>query len=79
MCGEEIRIRHDASFKPSVNYAESKKGFNWTLQVPSRSWSDLDDGELASESGKLYLLISHKVCHTQYISHGMNKVVGGVV
>ena len=40
---------------------------------------NLDDEELASESGKLYLLISHKVCHTQYISHGMNKVVGGVV
>jgi hypothetical protein len=25
------RIQHEARFKPSVNYTESKKGFNWIL------------------------------------------------
>jgi|HubBroStandDraft_6_1064221.scaffolds.fasta_scaffold2407862_1 hypothetical protein len=38
ICAERKQnTTHDAGFKPSVNYPESKKGFNCILQIPSRS------------------------------------------
>jgi hypothetical protein len=65
------RIQHNARFKPSINYAESERNSTGYCKFRADLGPNLDDGELASESRKFwYLLISHKVCHTRYISHG---------